>query len=175
VVIAKKTVKKKPKETPKTQRPSSSKLIEEALSKIEKKVKAEKKPRPDPVDRAIAKIESKVKAGTGEVSRGGVAQTSVRMQLYRSEVESRIKENWSYPALLSPDKEKGLEAVVLLEVKSDGKILRSRIQKKSSDVLFDQSVIRAIERSDPLPAFPEGYLKTREDMVITFNLRDLES
>ena len=41
--------------------------------------------------------------------------------------------------------------------------------------MFDESVMRAIERSDPLPPFPEGFLKSFEEIEINFNLRELET
>jgi len=59
-------------------------------------------------------------------------------------------------------------------VKSDGTILKSRLEKRSSDVLFDESVMKAIERSNPLPPFPEGYRKTHEEFYINFTLNDLK-
>jgi colicin import membrane protein len=88
------------------------------------------------------------------------------------EVETKIKGNWSYPVALQIQKD--LEAVVVLKVKSDGTILRSQLKKRSSNPVFDQSVLKAIERSDPLPPFPEGYRKSHDEIEITFNLKDLE-
>jgi colicin import membrane protein len=52
--------------------------------------------------------------------------------------------------------------------------LKSRFKTRSSFPLFDQSVLRAVERSDPLPPFPEGYMKTSEEIEINFNLKELE-
>jgi len=62
---------------------------------------------------------------------------------------------------------------VLLAVKRDGTILKTRFEKRSADVLFDESVSKAIERSNPLPAFPEGYRMTHDELEIRFNLNDL--
>jgi N-methylhydantoinase A len=59
-------------------------------------------------------------------------------------------------------------------VRSDGTILKSRLEKRSTDVLFDESVLKAIERSNPLPPFPEGYRKTHEEFYINFTLNDLK-
>jgi colicin import membrane protein len=52
--------------------------------------------------------------------------------------------------------------------------MKTRFDKRSTDVLFDESVSKAIERSNPLPPFPEGYRKTNEELEINFNLKDLE-
>ena len=63
---------------------------------------------------------------------------------------------------------------MVVKVRSNGEILESRIKKRSSSIIFDQTVMKAIERSDPLPPFPEGYRKTYDEIEFTFNLSDLE-
>jgi colicin import membrane protein len=40
--------------------------------------------------------------------------------------------------------------------------------------LFDESVLKAIERSNPLPPFPDSYRMSQDELQITFNLSDLE-
>ena len=88
------------------------------------------------------------------------------------EEEIWIKSNWSYP--LADRGQKKLEAIVLLTVKKDGTIIKSSFKKRSSDTVFDQSVEKAIKKSEPLPPFPEGYQKSDEELEINFNLKDLE-
>jgi colicin import membrane protein len=170
VVLAKKTLEKetapveKPKEAP-------ADLLNKALSKIEKKVKTE-----EHLDKALANLENRTggRRGTGQPggTGGGGPPGGTAMQLYQMEVESLIKSNWHYPAAL--ESRKDLEAIVVLAVKSDGTILRTRFEKRSADVLFDESVTKAIERSNPLPPFPEGYRMTHDELEINFNLKDLE-
>ena len=170
VVIAKRVVKKKPVKSVKRKPPS--RLIDQAVSKIEKKVK---KTRVDPLNQAISRIESRVKSGSAAKGPVGGAQTGIALQIYTVEVETLIKENWAYPAaLLDPAKRKDLEALVVMKVSRDGSILDSRFEKRSGNAGFDESVQKAIERSNPLPPFPEGYLKRYEDIEINFNLKDLE-
>ena len=89
------------------------------------------------------------------------------------EIENRIKSNWSYP--VAAGNQKDLEALVIVKVKNDGTILDSWFKKPSSDNVFDQSVMKAVERSNPLPAFPEGYRRSYDEIEINFNLKDLES
>jgi colicin import membrane protein len=93
------------------------------------------------------------------------------MALYQMEVEARIRSNWSYPVAMD---KKDLEAVVVLLVRQDGTILKSRIEKRSLSALFDESVLKAIERSNPLPPFPDSYRMSQDELQITFNLSDLE-
>ena len=95
------------------------------------------------------------------------------MQIYRLEIEDVIKGNWSYPVALNGRAD--LEAVIILLVRNNGSIENTRFEKKSRNTLFDESVLKAIDRSDPLPSFPKGYNKTHEEFVITFNLADTEN
>ena len=168
VVIAKRTVKAK---TPAIKKPkvSSSELIDRAVSKIEKKVKTEDKTH---VDRAISKLENEVSTPPGPGPKEGKPVGGIPIQFYQMEVEERIKGNWSYPVALKSGKD--LEAVVVVMVRRDGTILKSEMKKGSSDPIFDESVLRAVKRSDPLPPFPEGYRKSYDEIEIKFNLEDLE-
>jgi colicin import membrane protein len=89
-------------------------------------------------------------------------------------IEDAIKSNWTYPvAFNSTTNKEDLEAIIILTVRRDGKILKTWFGKKSKSPLFDDSVLKAVERSDPLPEFPPGYLKRHDEVEITFNLKDL--
>ena len=183
VVIAKRTVKEKtPAKKKKTVSPTQ--LIDEAVSKIEKQVKSETKER-EHIDEAISKLESKFAkeqaAGEGRedskttTGRYGspIGSAGAGIAFYQMEVEMWIKQNWAYPVSLQ--RPKNLEAVVVLIVKRNGSIVKTNFKRRSSDRVFDQSVSKAIERSDPLPPFPEGYVKSHEEIEITFNLKELEN
>jgi colicin import membrane protein len=62
---------------------------------------------------------------------------------------------------------------VILTVRKDGKILEHSFKKRSHNPLFDDSVLKAIQKSDPLPPFPPGYKKRNEEVEINFSLKDL--
>jgi len=59
-------------------------------------------------------------------------------------------------------------------VKSDGSIGKTTLKKRSASPIFDDSVIKAVERSNPLPPFPEGYKRSQDEFVFNFNLKDLK-
>ena len=105
---------------------------------------------------------------------GGGPVAATAMQFYQMEVETWVKRNWSYPVAM--DDPKDLQAVVVLSVKSDGTILKTRLDKPSSNAIFDESVLKAVERSNPLPPFPESYRQhyDHDEIEINFNLKDLE-
>ncbi len=184
LIVAKKTLEKEVQK-PKKRETSPSELIDRAISKIDRKVRSEKPPRPTPpppppkdrkshLDRALADIQSKVRErpGSGDGRSGGGGFLGTVMQLYQAKVTEWIKSNWSYPAALQP--EGNPEATVLLEVRRDGTIVSIRFANRSSDEIFDRSVLRAVERSNPLPQFPESYTRSHEEFEIRFNLDRLQ-
>jgi colicin import membrane protein len=70
---------------------------------------------------------------------------------------------------------KDLEAIVVVMVKSDGSVVKTRLDKRSGSPIFDDSVMKAVERSNPLPPFPEGYKRSDDEIYLKFNLNDLKS
>ena len=180
-VLAKK-VSPKLKEKPDKSTASSVGLIEEALSRIERKVSEEEKAQPTATPPPTEAIENEKSEEEGAIpAQGGRAggtgapsETGKGIALYQMEIEYTIKDNWSYPAALVNMKQgRGPEAVVNLTVRNDGKIMKHSFKKRSDDVLFDDSVLKAIEKSDPLPPFPPGYKKSYDEVEISFSLKDL--
>jgi len=178
VVIGKRVVKRKKekkREVKKTKKPrvSPSRLIDRAVSKIKRKVKAKKNDHH--LAQAISKIEARTEGAAEKGSVRGNAKSGITIRLYQMAVEEQIKSNWSYPvALINPKKRKDLEAIVVIKVKEDGTIMKSWFKQRSSNSIFDGSALKAIERSDPLPPFPEGYRKSYDEIEIRFNLSELE-
>jgi len=172
--ILAKRVSPKPKATYRDEAPPASGLIDRAISKIERKVKEEKAAQP-------GKILDKLEGNSKDLLRGrkggmpGVFSGIGKLiQIYQMEIESAIKNNWSYPVtLLNLKRDKAPEAVVIVIVQSDGKILKAWFKKRSNNRLFDDSVLKAIEKSDPLPKFPPGYRKSYDEVEINFSLKDL--
>ena len=164
IIIAKKTIKIARREK------TSDRLIEEAIFKIKRRVKRKEI---DRIERAISRIKRKIKVGKDRRSEAQIIE-GFTLRLYKLEIENKIKNNWIYPAALVNLKKKDLEAIVILKVKKDGKIIKFWFKKKSNDIIFDNSVIKAIERANPLPPFPEGYKKSYEEIEINFNLSELE-
>ena len=174
LVVAKRTIEAE-KTRAKKPEVSPSELIEKAISKIENKAKPEeeaKKNEKGHLETAISKLESEFGSPEGSGLTGGRALSGIPIQIYQMEVEERIKGNWSYPVALRSKKD--LEAIVVVVVRRDGIILDTEMKKGSADPVFDESVMRAVRRSDPLPPFPEGYKKSHDEIEINFNLKDLE-
>ena len=172
-VIERETQKKKPEKKVEKPKVNASKLIAQAIGKIEKKVNAEKK---DHLSTALSKIQSQVRETEKGNASADLSETGMAMRLYQLEVAERIKRNWSYPVAISnPGENQAIEAVVVVTVRENGTIIGFSVKKKSSSALFDASVLKAIERSDPLPPFPDGYRKSSDDIEIRFNLSEMET
>ncbi len=169
VLISKKHIQRKPDiELKKT---TTTKLIEEALAKIKPKVKISEN---DMLEQALNKISEEVKNKRSVPRVKNINSISIRM--YQLAIGEKIKGNWSYPVALAISQNKECpEAVVILKVKENGSILDIHFKKRSSNALFNNSVIKAVRKSDPLPAFPDGYHKTSDEIEITFNLNELQS
>ncbi len=150
----------------------AKRTLETEEKKTKKKVETEKK---RPLDEEFPKLEKGARGAPAPQLKVGEADTGISIRMYQLEVENRIKHNWSYPvAILGAKSQKHLESVVIITVQDDGAILKTWFKSRSSDVIFNQSVLKAVERSNPLPHFPEGYNKTYDEIEIDFNLRDLE-
>jgi len=173
LIIAKKTSEKEVSSVKKPE-VSPSELIEKAISKIEKKVKSE-----EHLDQALSKIEKKAEqasepaGGREGVGKGGGGPSGPVSSLYVMEVWSLVRSNWAYPANM--ESKKDLEAIVVVVVKSDGSIVKTRLEKRSGSPIFDDSVMKAVERSNPLPPFPEGYKRSGDEIYLNFNLNDLKA
>lgn len=166
VVIPKKKIRSR------RRRKNADKIIEEAISKIRKRT--ERKER-DRIEEIISKIKEKI--GKEERKKGFSPSYAVieglTLTIYKEQIKSRIKNNWIYPLALVSPKKKNLEATIILKVKKSGEIIRFWFKKKSNDAIFNDSLIKAIERSNPLPPFPEGYKKRYEEIEIHFSLSEL--
>lgn len=103
-------------------------------------------------------------AGTGE-------ELALARRLYYTEVWAAIKRQWVLPKSLI--NVQGLEAVVVIVVRRDGKIESMQFEKRSGNQLFDDSVLRAIQKADPLPKFPDIYSPPRDEIGVRFRPEDL--
>jgi len=150
----------------KTDQASSSQLLDNAISKIENRVKTDKDS--DYLGKAIAAIDKKVDSSGGGKAGSGALAGSLAINMYKMKVETLIKSNWTYPG------EQDIEAVVLIKIRKDGTVLETSFIKRSGDKVFDESVQTAIEKTKSLPPLPEGYKENYEEIKINFNLKDLE-
>jgi len=87
---------------------------------------------------------------------------------YFNMLKSGLFEAWLYPSEAASDG-KLLRAMVALVINRDGSINSVRLEKASSNEVFDRSIIRAVEVAAPFPPLPDGYKgKTLGTIFVTF-------
>ena len=88
--------------------------------------------------------------------------------IYQNRMMSTIKENWAWVGQRS-----NLAVVVHFAIKDNGEIVGLKVVQPSGDQSYDESVMRALKKSSPLPAPPDAYRKDFADVELTFRPRDL--
>jgi colicin import membrane protein len=137
-------------------------------------------------ERARVRTESAQKASKGETLSAGTGEGEGAATLgsggrggpgvvkgidfiaYQNRVLSTIKDNWAWVGQRS-----NLRVVVHFGIKENGEIVGLKIVQPSGDTSYDESVLRALKKSSPLPAPPEAVRKDFADVEVTFRPRDL--
>ncbi|WP_340521160.1 cell envelope integrity protein TolA, partial [Cupriavidus necator] len=85
---------------------------------------------------------------------------------YADRVRRRVKPN----IVFTEDVPGNPTAVVSVQLAPDGSLLSARLSKSSGNSGWDNAVLRAVERSDPLPRDENG--KAPASFTITFRPKD---
>jgi len=153
-----------------------SKVITGAIARIEKQAPES---RPSTVLQAIDELRRKDQGITGMVTTEGLgaAKGDIKklelLDIYHAEIWHQIQKNWAFSEEMAqgrPD----LEAVIILKVMRDGKMQDVWFEKRSGNNYFDDSALRAVKKSDPLPPLPDGFLGPYYEVGIRFNLSELQ-
>ena len=103
-------------------------------------------------------------AALGQGGRGGgTAVRGAEFLMYQAKIVNTIKENWAWPG------QKGsLKALVRFSIKDNGEITGLKIAEPSGDAAFDESILRALRKSSPLPPPPESYRRDFAQIEMNF-------
>jgi colicin import membrane protein len=180
--ISKEKPEEKPKEPPKAKTSlkketfQPSKVVQSAIEQLEKEMKS---PSSEDLKKdALARLEKKVaetpSGGTGEKSQiersgdggsGGGARgkgsgsgfegegIGSAKEVYNGLIAYHIQKNWAFSEQLARG-QSNLETRVGIKILSNGEIQDVWIDKKSGNQYLDESAIRAIKKSNPLPPLP---------------------
>jgi len=107
-------------------------------------------------------------AALGVGGRGGGVVKGMEFIIYQNRMLSSIKDNWAWVGQKS-----NLKVVVHFSIKDSGEITGLKIVQSSGDQSYDESVLRAVKKSSPLPPPPEGSRKDFADVELTFRPKDL--
>jgi colicin import membrane protein len=102
-------------------------------------------------------------AALGQGGRGGGVVKGIEFISYRNKVLSIIRDNWAWPGQRSD-----LKVTVKFAIKDTGEIIGVKVVQPSGDPSYDESVLRAVRKSSPLPAPPESYRKDFSDVELNF-------
>jgi len=185
--------KKKAKASLKKKTFRSSQVIKKAIKRIKKKSQRE---RPRTVTDAIDRMRKEVQqakpvtsatatarkdsgtgfggteSGAGTLGRPGVSGGQLLRQLeqidlYKLQIAYRIEKKWAFSEQLSGGR-KDLEAILVIKIMSNGEIHDIWFEKKSGNNYFDDSAYKAIQKSNPLPPLPRGYLHPFYNVGLVF-------
>ena len=107
-------------------------------------------------------------AALGAGGRGGGVVKGMEFIIYQNRMLSSIKDNWAWVGQKS-----NLRVVVHFSIKDNGEITGLKIIQPSGDPSYDESVLRAVKKSSPLPPPPESSRKDFADVELTFRPKDL--
>jgi colicin import membrane protein len=107
-------------------------------------------------------------AALGPGGRGGGVVKGMEFIIYQNRMLSSIKDNWAWVGQKS-----NLRVVVHFSIKDNGEITGLKIVQPSGDPSYDESVLRAVKKSSPLPPPPESSRKDFADVELTFRPKDL--
>jgi colicin import membrane protein len=107
-------------------------------------------------------------AALGPGGRGGGVVKGMEFIIYQNRMLSSIKDNWAWVGQKS-----NLRVVVHFSNKDNGEITGLKIVQPSGDASYDESVLRAVKKSSPLPPPPESSRKDFADVELTFRPKDL--
>jgi colicin import membrane protein len=103
--------------------------------------------------------------GTGGNGRGA-GSSPLALNRYAVLLNAKISDCWKLPEVMAANK--GLKTIVALNVSKNGTINAIKIEKKSGDALFDQSVLKALRSAEPLPKFPTLIQEENLEFALNF-------
>lgn len=160
----KKVVKKPPtkKPPPKKTKPDDSQKVADAIERLRAKV---------------AKTESNRKSGAGTSRPGGGtgasgangmgARAARAIDIYRAVVANSIESNWAFSQQLAGGAQ-NLESIIIVKIQANGNIADFWFEKKSGNRYLDESVYRAVQKSNPLPPLPPDYPRRTYTLGLKF-------
>jgi colicin import membrane protein len=110
----------------------------------------------DPAIKTTGQTISTTKSAGIPGPRGTGIEPDFYMKQYLSTVYQKIHDHWVLPDLQNWDN--SLEAVLVINIRRDGIVTNSFFERKSTNIYFNQFVLKAVKDASPLPPFP-GQLK----------------
>jgi colicin import membrane protein len=142
-------------------------LIQSAVDRLKSRTDTASKPsKGEGISSGPGEGEGAAVLGPG--GRGGGVVKGMEFIIYQNQMLNSIKDNWAWVGQKS-----NLKVVVHFSIKENGEISGLKIVQPSGDPSYDESVLRAVKKSSPLPPPPENSRKDFADVELTFRPKDL--
>jgi colicin import membrane protein len=159
---ARSSIEKKVEKQVEKSEPPTGEILDKAFARLEKTVETQADSRSGTSTGSGRGSSSDPKSGSSfgpELSGDGAKGSKTdytAIDLYNLELMYRIQQNWAFnPRLAGP--EKGIEARLLIKILKDGQIRDVWFETRSGNSYLDDSALKAVKKSNPLPPLPKGY------------------
>jgi TolA protein len=119
------------------------------------RAQAEAQRRRQELDNAIKELEQRQAAmaaeGANARAGGSPEQIDPRLMAYNQRLRDSVQRNWILP---EGHNNKGLVVVINFNIRRDGSVERIWIEQSSGNAVFDNSALRAAEKTAPFPPPP---------------------
>ena len=141
----------------------------EAVDAIKKSIQAQgaaKAPATGAPQAAVGTAQTGSATGAATGPSGSVMVDEI-LRRYLLAVNSQVQQHWKLPE--SQTWKNNLEAIIVIKVRQDGKVIDTFFEHRSESLTFNQYVERAIKEASPLPPFPAGF--HQKDLEIGLRFR----
>lgn len=107
--------------------------------------------------------------GTGGTGAGGIQP----IDFYRSLIPNHVEKNWAFNDQLVGGRN-DLVSVIVIKIMKSGEITDIWFEKKSGNSYFDDSVYKAVKKSNPLPPLPREYTQPYYELGLIFTPKGLK-
>lgn len=139
-------------EKPAPRKPSPEELLAGRLKRVEERVQERREEALIQERLAQLKARQDAKSQGGGSSSGGEAIDKILRDYLKNHVYPSVRRNWALPEQLL--RQSGLVCVVVIRIAADGTVVKNWLEQGSGVTLFDQSVLRAIQKATPLAELP---------------------
>lgn len=139
----------------------SSKMVDQAVDSVKKRVEEEQaEAYADALQRLAQQVEQRGPVRAGKTARGGATagggKVMDQLQVYKAEIIFHIQKNWSFSEQLAGSRI-NLEALLAIKIMPNGEIRDIWFDRRSGNTYLDESARKALLKSSPLPPLPSGF------------------
>lgn len=130
------------------------------------------------IEKAVSAIRQKEHAGlktaADATAKPKISDTEISAQTndYIEAVWSRVKQHWTMPQALMP--EKNITTIIDVRIARNGALEYADFEKRSGNRYFDDSALRAVKKSTPFPPLPYWVLDKSIEIGIRFHSAELQ-